>query len=109
MYLEPVNLIQVTYTALAILGLILVSHTRRFSALSLLLGLQAVLVVFNFLEETGISKSYYLITPIFTLSFGPAIFLFVRQLVYEHFPPHRQLALHLLMPRAINSAYPRDN
>lgn len=95
MYLEPVNLIQVTYTALAILGLVLVSHTRRFSALSLLLGLQAALMVFNFLEETGISKSYYLITPIFTLSFGPAIFLFVRQLVYEHFPPHRQLALHL--------------
>src|SRR5690606_19080941 len=48
------------------------------------------------LEETGVTKPYYLITPIFTLGFGPAVFLFVRQLVYGHFPPRKQLALHLL-------------
>lgn len=96
MYLEPINLLQVIYTTLALFGLLLVSHTRRFSALSLLLGLQAMLMTLNFLEETGITKPYYLITPIFTLGFGPAVFLFVRQLIYGHFPPRKQLALHLL-------------
>lgn len=96
MYLELVNVLQVIYIFLAVFGILLVRHIDRFSALSLLLALQAVLMAFNFLEETGVTRHYYLVTPIFTLGFGPAVYLFVRQLVYGHLPERRLLALHFL-------------
>jgi AraC-like DNA-binding protein len=82
MYIEPVNLLQLFYVGLGVFGLILVSPIRRFNALGLLLCLQAVLMTLNFTEETGITRSVYLVTPIFTLGFGPAIYFFVRQVVY---------------------------
>lgn len=96
MHLEPVNLLHVVYLFLTLFGLVLVRHAGRFQALSLLLALQAALMVFNLLEETDITRHYYLVTPIFTLGFGPAIFLFVRQLTLGAFPRAQILALHCL-------------
>lgn len=96
MYLEPVNLLQIVFFFLTLFGLLLVRGERRFGSLFLLLGLQATLMLFNFLEETGFTRHFYLITPVFTLGFGPAIYLFVRQLTYGEFPPYRSLALHFL-------------
>lgn len=96
MYLEPVNLLQIVFFSLTLFGLLLVRREIRFSSLCLLLGLQAVLSFFNFMEETGITRHLYLITPVFTLGFGPAVYLFVRQLTYAEFPPYRSLALHFL-------------
>jgi AraC-like DNA-binding protein len=94
MYLEPINLLQLLYAALGVFGVLLVSHLRRFSALGLLLSLQAILMILNFTEETGITRPVYLVTPIFTLGFGPAIYFFVRQLVYgKHISP-KNLVLH---------------
>ncbi|MEX1032763.1 MAG: helix-turn-helix domain-containing protein [Cellvibrionaceae bacterium] len=96
MYLESVNLLQIVFLFLTLFGLLLLRRVDRFSSLSLLLCLQAALMLFNFMEETGITSRYYLFTPVLTLGFGPAIFLFVRQLTYGEFPPNRSLALHFL-------------
>ncbi len=86
MYLESINLLQCLDAFLAIFGLLLIGSTPRFNALALLLVLQLLQAAFNFLEETGISRSYYLVTPVFTLGFGPAIYLFCYQLVYTRLP-----------------------
>lgn len=86
MYLEFINLLQCLDAFMAIFGLLLIGSIPRFNALVLLLVLQLLQATFNFLEETGISRSYYLVTPVFTLGFGPAIYLFCYQLVYTHLP-----------------------
>ncbi|MDQ2077753.1 AraC family transcriptional regulator [Marinimicrobium sp. ABcell2] len=96
MHLEPANLLQILFLFLTLFGLLLVRRASRFSSLGLLLCLQAVLMLFNFLEETGITRDYYLLTPVFTLGFGPAIYLFVRHLTFGEFPPYPSLALHFL-------------
>ncbi len=94
MYLEPINLLQCLYIFMALFGLLLIGPVPRFNALALLLGLKTLLMIFNFLEETGVSRSYYLVTPIFILGFGPAIYLFCYQLVYARLP--HKFWLHFL-------------
>lgn len=96
MYLEPVNLLHLVFFFLALFGLLLVQNSSRFASLKLLLALQMALLLFNFLEETGITGPHYLISPIFTLAFGPALFVFVRQLTHGKLLPHRRVALHLM-------------
>lgn len=86
MYLEFINLLQCLDAFMAVFGLLLIGSIPRFNALALLLVLQLLQATFNFLEETGISRSYYLVTPVFTLGFGPAIYLFCYQLVYARLP-----------------------
>lgn len=86
MYLEFINLLQCLDALLALFGLLLIGSVPRFNALALLLVLQVLQASFNFLEETGISRSYYLVTPIFTVGFGPAIYLFCYQLVHTRLP-----------------------
>ena len=86
MHLEFINLLQCFDSFLALFGLLLIGSVPRFNALALLLVLQVLQASFNFLEETGISRSYYLVTPIFTVGFGPAIYLFCYQLVYTRLP-----------------------
>lgn len=96
MCLEPVNVLQIVFLFLTLFGLMLIRRESRFSSLCLLLGLQAALMFFNFMEETGFTRHYHPITPVFTLGFGPAAYFFVRQLTYGEFPPYRSLALHFL-------------
>lgn len=94
MYLEFINLLQCLDIFMALFGLLLIGSIPRFNALAILLVLQIFQATFNFLEETGISRSYYLVTPIFTLGFGPAIYLFCYQLVYSRLPS--KSVLHFL-------------
>jgi AraC-like DNA-binding protein len=80
--LLPVNVVQVLFFALCLYGVLLLWDTPRFKALCLLLTLEALLMAFNFSEETGYFKQPTLVTPVFTLCTGPAFYLFVRHLVY---------------------------
>jgi len=86
MYLEFINLLQCLAAFMALFGLLLIGSLPRFNALALLLILQLLQATFNFLEETGLSHNDYLVTPIFTLGFGPAIYLFCYQLVHTRLP-----------------------
>lgn len=79
MYLEPINLLQCLDAFMVLFGLLLIGPIPRFNALALLLGLQLLQMMFNFLEETG--SVHFLVTPIFTLGFGPAVYVFCYQLV----------------------------
>lgn len=93
--LHPVNLVQVIYLSICLFGLILVSRNTRINSLCIVLLLAAVLMVFNLLEETGETDHLHLVTPVFTLGFGPALYWFCHQLVYNKYPDNRQLVMHL--------------
>ncbi len=94
--LSPVSLIQAANLAIALLGIILISAQSRTSSLRILLTLDALLMLLNILEETGVTRNIYLLTPVFTLGFGPALYWFCRQLVYGDEPSNRQKILHFL-------------
>lgn len=94
--LLPVNLIHIIYLFVCLFGLLLVSGNQRISSLRVLLSLVALLMGFNLLEETGISRHLHLVTPALLLGFGPVFYWFCNQLVYNKAPGNRQMAMHLL-------------
>ncbi len=93
--LLPVNLVHIVYLAVCLFGLLLASGNQRISSLRILLSLVALLMTFNLLEETGISRNLHLVTPALLLGFGPVFYWFCNQLVYNKAPDTRQLAMHL--------------
>lgn len=84
--LRPVNVIEILFFALCVYGIILLWSKPRIRALCLLLFFEALLMVFNFSEETGLFKQSILITPVFTLCTGPAFYLFVKHLTVNETP-----------------------
>lgn len=94
--LNPVNLIHIAHLSIALFGLIVIGHNTRISSLRIVLLLVVFLLIFNLLEETGTSRHLFLITPIFTLGFGPAFYWFCRQLIYGDAPSSKQILMHLL-------------
>lgn len=93
--LNPANLVHIAYLAVALFGLIVIGHNSRISSLRIVLLLIVLLLGFNLREEAGISSYPYLITPVFTLGFGPAFYWFCRQLVYGAVPDSKKVVLHL--------------
>ena len=63
--LNFVNLIQAATVSVSILGCLLFWRQRSFYSISFLLGLIAFATVINLLEETGITRNLFLISPIF--------------------------------------------
>lgn len=76
-----VNFLQVGLLTLSLFGILLLFRVREFRQICILLGLVAIASLFNLLEEVWIARQYYLITPVFILGFGPAIYLATRELV----------------------------
>ena len=93
--LHPVNLVQIIYITVCVMGLMIVSYNPRINCLRILLFLVALLMTCNVLEETNPYRDSYLITPIFTLGLGPAFYWFCAQLVYNKIPEFRHIAVHL--------------
>jgi AraC-like DNA-binding protein len=91
-----VNLVQVLFSALCVYGILLLWVLPRFKALCLLLTLEALLMAFNFSEETGLFEKVFLVTPVFTLCTGPAFYLFVKHLVYADARWQRPNLLHFI-------------
>ncbi|BFM10601.1 hypothetical protein R50072_07540 [Simiduia litorea] len=81
--LAPVNMLQLVAAFTLLFATTLLWHKPRFRGLSLLLVLEAVLMLFNFSEETGMWRQQYLITPVFSLCTGPAFYLFIQHLVFN--------------------------
>lgn len=90
-----VNIIQVSMFTLCLFGLLLLLRFRPYRQICLLLGLVVLASLFNLWEEAGDLKQIHLVTPIFVLGFGPAIYLAVKGLLgekivafhYVHFAP----------------------
>jgi AraC-like DNA-binding protein len=91
--LLPVNLIQGLSVAWCLLGIAIVWPQARLSALGVLLGLQGVLHLFNLAEELQLWRGP-LVTPALMLGFGPALYVFTRQVVGAPALPFTHCALH---------------
>ncbi|UAA37833.1 AraC family transcriptional regulator [Paraneptunicella aestuarii] len=74
-----VNFLQVSLLTLSLFGLAVFAHNPQFRRYSVLLLLVALSSLFNLLEELNITRGWYLVTPVFVLGFGPAIYLAVQE------------------------------
>jgi AraC-like DNA-binding protein len=81
--LNFVNLIQAGMIAVGILGglLLWLSKTKEFRGISVLLLCIAVSACINILEESGLTRDIYLISPVFLMLFGPLIYLAAKLLI----------------------------
>lgn len=103
--LLPVNVLQITVIFCSLLMAAMIWPRPRLRGLLLLLGMYSVLMLFNLLEETGISRRVLLVTPVFSLLSGPVFYLLVRQLAYVAAKPTWRDGIHaipavLLLPMA---------
>lgn len=88
------NLIQAGCITVSIMGGFQLWRTPHFKGIALLLGLIALASGINILEESGITRNIYLVSPIFIMLFGPATYLAALKLVKRPLP--RWYLLHLL-------------
>ena len=94
--LLPVNLLQMVFTFVAALGALLIWHLKRFRALAVYFLFNAVLMLFNLLEELHVTRSFYLLTPALTLAVGPLLYFFIRGAVNDKVLPATTISLHFL-------------
>ena len=78
--LNFVNLIQAATVGVSMLGGLLLWQKSPFVEVALLLALIAIASTVNILEETGITRDIYLISPIFIMLFGPASYLAAKHI-----------------------------
>ena len=78
--LNFVNLIQAATLGVSALGGFLLWRKSDFRGIAFLLWLTAVASGINILEETGITRDIYLISPIFIMLLGPATYLAAKHL-----------------------------
>ena len=81
--LNFVNLIQAGIFATGILGglLLWLTKAKEFRGVAVLLILIALAACINLLEESGITRNVYLISPVFILLFGPVTYLAAKLLI----------------------------
>ncbi|MDG1752860.1 MAG: helix-turn-helix transcriptional regulator [Thalassotalea sp.] len=81
--LNVVNLIQASTVSIGILGglLLWLSKAKKFRGISILLFCIALSAFINILEETGLTRDIYLISPVFIMLFGPVIYLAAKLLI----------------------------
>ncbi|WP_068545380.1 helix-turn-helix domain-containing protein [Thalassotalea crassostreae] len=81
--LNFVNLIQAAITATSILGgaLLWLTKSKEYRGVAVLLFLISFGSCINILEESGLTRDIYLISPIFIMLFGPATYLAIKLLV----------------------------
>src|SRR5690606_35626453 len=89
------SLLHAAIFAIAVLGAAIFSITPADRGICLLLALISLPTLFNLLEDLQISRSFYLVSPIFILGVGPAFYFAARRLIvgicgyraYWHFLP----------------------
>lgn len=96
MHLSVSNILQIVIFSHMIFASLLLLGKPRFTALVSLLLTVALLMLFNLLEETGLTRPYYLITPAFALAKGPLFYLVVSQAVDSDMKLDKRSLLHLL-------------
>lgn len=81
--LNVVNLIQAGMISAGVLGGLLLwqTKTKEFRGISALLFCIALAACINILEESGITRDIYLISPVFIMLFGPVTYLAAKLLI----------------------------
>lgn len=90
-----ISLLHAAIFAIAVLGAAIFWITPAYRGICLLLALISLSALFNLLEDLQISRSFYLVSPIFILGVGPAFYFAARRLIvgpcgyraYWHFLP----------------------
>lgn len=97
-YIEilPINLLQIIFCTLTSFGALLIWHIKSYRSLAVFFVYQFVLMLLNFLEETKITNSFHLITPVLTLVVGPLLYFFIRSLVNEKVLSYSKKSGHLI-------------
>jgi p-aminobenzoyl-glutamate transporter AbgT len=74
--LNFINLIQAGIIASSLLGgsLLWLTKSKEFRGIAVLLFLIALASSINILEESGLTRDWYLISPVFIMLFGPATY-----------------------------------
>jgi AraC-like DNA-binding protein len=63
------------------MGIFILQSYRQYRQVCILLLLVIISAIFNLLEELNITRELYLVTPIFILGFGPAIYLAIAEIL----------------------------
>ena len=79
--LYPVNIIQMLIIFVCILSYVILRGQPRYQGLFLAFFINGCATLFNIAEQVGIISGETLISPLFALSIGPSIYLFIRLLV----------------------------
>ena len=81
--LNFVNLIQAGMVTAGTLGGLLLwqTKTKKFRGISALLLCIALAACINILEESGLTRGIYLISPVFIMLFGPLTYLAAKLLI----------------------------
>lgn len=95
--LSSVNIIQIIFCIQSLFAIVILFPMQNNRRLIYLLIASVALMAFNLLEELQITNDFYLVTPSFSLLFGPLFYFFIRQLTlnelttkslrYYHFVP----------------------
>ncbi len=91
-----ITVLQIVFLVHLLFGILILVDQKRYRGLLYLLSLMAALLTFNMLEENGITKDIYLITPVFSLLCGPLFYWFIFRLLIKHAEPKRHHYLHLI-------------
>ena len=94
--LSPVNILQIIFCIQSLFAIVILFPMQNNRRLIYLLIASAVLMLFNFLEELQITSGIYLITPSFSLLFGPLFYFFVRQLTLNELTAQSPLYYHFV-------------
>ena len=94
--LLPINILHIIFATTTGVGAALIWKDKTYRSLAVFFIYQSLLMILNFLEETKLTTSLHLITPAFTLVFGPLIYFVVRALVSEKELPILNKLIHLI-------------
>lgn len=76
-----VSLLNAGILSIAIVGSMLFCRTPAYRGVCLLLTLVIIASIVNILEDQHISRDWHLISPVFVLGYGPALYLAVKRLI----------------------------
>lgn len=76
-----ISLIHAGMLSVAILGCLMFSIIPAYRGVCVLFALVSVASIFNVLEDLHVSRELHLVSPIFVLGYGPALYFAVRRLI----------------------------
>ena len=89
-----VSLLNASMLSIAVLGCLMFIITPAYRGICLLLTLVSLASLINVLEDLHISRQLHLISPIFVLGYGPALYFAVKRLIVG--PSSHQVVWHFL-------------
>lgn len=89
-----VSLLNAGTFSIAILGCLIFINTAAYRGVCVLLGLVSVAATANVLEDLQLSREPHLVSPIFVLGYGPALYFAVKRLISG--PVGYRMMWHLL-------------